>query len=143
LLSKACTSLTTQSGHDLLTTTSSTFTTILNTVAPPISAHETLELWLSHPMIGYAGVEGVVYRAWTRILEQTQSGELIVIWSPSPLTAEKEEKDGGRSINPLEGWEKGWESALSEMGEVKKREEDPQGRVRTANRESLRRIPGS
>jgi len=123
-------------GHDLMTTTSSTLTTILNNVAPPISAHETLELRLSHPMTGYAGVEGVVYRAWTRILEQTQSGELIVIWSPSPFTSEKEGEQQGRSINPLEGWVEGWKSALGEIEGVKGREEkNPQGRVRAANRE--------
>ena len=121
-----------------MTTTSSTLTTILNTVAPPISAHETLELWLSHPMIGYAGVEGVIYRAWMRILEQTQSGELVVVWSPSPAVSEKEGESEGRSINPLDGWEKGWEIALAEIEGVKAREEkDPQGRVRAANRESL------
>lgn len=121
-------------GHDLMTTTSSTLNTILNTVAPPISAHETLELWLSHPMVGYAGVEGVVYRAWTRILEQTESGELIVVWSPHPT-----EKDGeeGRSINPVDGFQQGWETALVEIEGVKRREEkDPQGRARAANRMS-------
>lgn len=121
----------------MLTTTSSTLTTILNTVAPPISAHETLELWLSHPMVGYAGVEGVVYRAWTRILEQTESGELIVVWSPAPSSSSSEGKEGEtRSINPIEGWERGWESAVKEAEGVKAREEkDPQGRVRPANRE--------
>ena len=121
-----------------MTTTSSTLTTILNTVAPPISAHETLELWLSHPMIGYAGVEGVVYRAWTRILEQTESGELIVVWSPSSPTVPVEKDGQPRNINPLHGWEKGWEGSLSEIEAVKAREEkEPQGRVRAANRKSL------
>ena len=120
-----------------MTTTSSTLTTILNTVAPPISAHETLELWLSHPMVGYAGVEGVVYRAWTRILEQTESGELIVVWSPSPRSADQPGEQEKRSINPLAGWEKGWERASGEMESVKGREEkDPQGRNRSSSRQS-------
>ena len=121
-------------GQDLLNTTSSTFTSILNTVAPPISAHETLELWLSHPMVGYSGVEGVVYRAWTRILEQTESGELIVVWSP-----EVQGQDAGdRGIVPVQGWEKGWDRQEKEMDSVKAREDkDPKGRAKQ-NRQSAR-----
>ena len=107
-------------GQDLLNTTSSTFTTILNTVAPPISAHETLELWLSHPMVGYSGVEGVIYRAWVKILEQTESGELVIVWSPE--TPDQEDKE--RGINPVEGWEKGWSRQTERMDGVKKREEE-------------------
>jgi uncharacterized protein YheU (UPF0270 family) len=33
-------------------------------------------------MVGYSGVEGVIYRAWVKILEQTESGELVIVWSP-------------------------------------------------------------
>jgi hypothetical protein len=45
----------------------STLTDILNVVAPPISDHEVLQVWLSHDMVGYEGVEGVVYKALTRV----------------------------------------------------------------------------
>jgi hypothetical protein len=117
-------------GQDLLNTTSSTLTSIINTVAPPISAHETLELWLSHPMVGYGGVEGVVYRAWSKILDQTESGELVIVWSP-----EREgQDDAERSINPIEGWEAGWKRQSEEVDKVKAREEqNPKGRL-NANR---------
>lgn len=118
-------------GHDLVSTTTSTLTTILNTVAPPISAHETLELWLSHPMVGYQGVESVVYRAWTRVLEQTESGELVVVWSAPPEVTETK-----RGMYPVQGWEIGWEAAGKEMEAIKAREEkDPQGRGKEPNRE--------
>ncbi|WVQ81449.1 hypothetical protein IAT38_003573 [Cryptococcus sp. DSM 104549] len=120
--------------HDLVNTTTSTLTTILDTVAPPISEHETLELWLSHPMTGYGGVEGVIYRAWTRILEQTESGELVVVWSPPPTPADGEKEATGssaRSINPIEGWETAYELAKKEIEAIKAREEaEPQGRAK-------------
>lgn len=117
----------------MLNTTSSTLTTILNTVAPPISAHETLELWLAHPMVGYSGVEGVVYRAWTKILEQTESGELIIVWSPEL----EGQDDGERGINPIDGWDEGWKRQSSQVDAVKQREEkDPKGRS-NANRASV------
>lgn len=123
----------------MVNTTTSTLTNILNTVAPPISAHETLELWLSHPMIGYSGVETVIYRAWMRVLEQTESGEVIIIWSPSAIgdgeggrdDSNKSDEYGGRSINPVEGWSKAWERSEKEIEAVKSREKnDPQGRAR-------------
>lgn len=40
---------------------------ILNVVAPPISEHEVIQVWLSHDMEGYDGVESVVYRALARV----------------------------------------------------------------------------
>jgi hypothetical protein len=124
-------------GQDLMTNTMSGLTTILNTVAPPIGAHETLELWLSHSMIGYDGVEGVVYRAWTRVLEQTESGELVVVWSPEGEVDGKEGIEGKqRGIYPVQGWTEGCEKAGKGLEGIKAREEaKPQGRAK-ANRES-------
>ena len=68
-----------------------------------------------------------MYRAWTRILEQTESGEMIVIWSPPEDSATSAE----RSINPIDGWEKAADMAKIEVEAVKGREEkDPKGRGR-------------
>jgi len=80
-------------------------------------------------MAGYAGVEGVVYRAWSTILEQTESGELIIVWSP-----EKEgQDDGERAINPADGWEEAWKRQNAELEHVKGREgKDPRGRAETS-----------
>ena len=44
-----------------------TLTDILNVVAPPISEHEVIQVWLSHDMKGYEGVESLVYRALARV----------------------------------------------------------------------------
>lgn len=76
-------------------------------------------------MTGYGGVEGVVYRAWMSILEQTESGELVIVWSP-PESA-KEQKE--RGINQVEGFEQGWKISQTEIEVLKQREEkDPKGR---------------
>lgn len=112
--------------HDLVNQANSTLTQIINTVAPPISAHETIELWLSHPMVGYEGVEGVVYQAWTTILEQTESGELVVVWS-----APERELPTERTLNPLKGWEEGWSVAKVETKSLKVREEKKSARPAT------------
>jgi hypothetical protein len=45
----------------------STFNDILNAVAPPISEHEVIQVWLSHDMQGLEGVESLVYSALARV----------------------------------------------------------------------------
>lgn len=45
----------------------STLSEILNVVAPPISEHEVIQIWLSHDMQGYDGVESVVYNAFAKV----------------------------------------------------------------------------
>jgi hypothetical protein len=47
----------------------STLTDILNVVAPPISEHEVIKVLLSHDMLGYEGVESLVYRALARVCD--------------------------------------------------------------------------
>ena len=45
----------------------STLTDILNVVAPPISEHEVIRVWLSHDLRGYDGIQSLVYRALIRV----------------------------------------------------------------------------
>ena len=54
-------------GNDFKRVGLSTLTDILNVVAPPISEHEVIQVWLSHDMAGYDGVESLVYRALSRV----------------------------------------------------------------------------
>jgi hypothetical protein len=54
-------------GNDLRKVGLSTLTDILNVVAPPISEHEVLQVWLSHDMQGYEGIETVVYSGFSRV----------------------------------------------------------------------------
>jgi len=54
-------------GKDLKRVGLSTFNDILNAVAPPISEHEVIQVWLSHDMQGLEGVESLVYSALARV----------------------------------------------------------------------------
>lgn len=54
-------------GHDLRTVGYSTLTDILNVVAPPISEHEVIQVWSSHDMEGFEGVESLIYKALARV----------------------------------------------------------------------------
>jgi Family of unknown function (DUF5427) len=42
-------------------------TDLLNAVAPPIAEHEVIQVWLSHDMVGYEGVESLVYSALAKV----------------------------------------------------------------------------
>lgn len=97
------------SGQDIVQRGQAAVTDILNVVAPPISEHEVVQVWLSHDMKGYDGVEGVVYRAVSKIMEQTNSSDLEVFYSAPPRPeakgkAEADSEEEEHSINPVTGW---------------------------------------
>lgn len=85
-------------------------------------------------MTGYDGVEGVVYRAWSEILDQTESGEMVIVWSQP-----ERELPSERSLNPLSGWDEGWKATQDEVTALQAREEkNPRGRAAAPNREYTR-----
>lgn len=67
------------------------------------------------------------------ILEQTESGELVIVWS-APESATGTE----RGINPVDGFETGWEIASGEIKSTRGREEkDPKGRKQNGTLSSV------
>jgi hypothetical protein len=64
-------------GNDLRKVGLSTLTDILNVVAPPISEHEVLQVWLSHDMQGYEGIETVVYSGFSRVTVTSVQDKLV------------------------------------------------------------------
>ena len=56
-----------QLGKDLRSQTLKSLTELLNAVAPPIAEHEVIKVNLSHDMIGYDGVETLVYRGLAKV----------------------------------------------------------------------------
>lgn len=59
-----------------------------------------MEVWLSHDMVGYAGLEALVYRAFARVMEQTESGHVVV---HRARKQEQDVDDGTRNLNMCEG----------------------------------------
>ncbi|KAG8965630.1 hypothetical protein FRC00_010183 [Tulasnella sp. 408] len=87
--------------QDLRTTSLSTLTGIMNVVAPPIAEHEVIQVTLSHDMIGYDGVETLVYRGLARVLEQVEGGDLVV--NRGQESRPKDNDLGVRDLNAVEG----------------------------------------
>lgn len=56
-----------------------TFTNILHTLAPPISAHERLLIHISHDLVGYPSLDPLVYGVFSRVMAQVEGGDLMVI----------------------------------------------------------------
>lgn len=95
-----------------------TFNEILNVVAPPISEHEVIQIWLSHDMEGYEGIENLVYRAFARILEQVEGGDLVV--NKGTESRPKDSADGSRNLNTVDGQEAAIRLAKANIDELVK-----------------------
>ena len=79
------------SGQDFKRVGLSTLTDILNVVAPPISEHEVIRVWLSHDMHGYDGIELLTYRSLVGVSFLSSSSEeqsMILIRSCNKSRAE-------------------------------------------------------
>jgi len=111
-------------GQDLRRVGLSTFTEILNVVAPPISEHEVIQVWLSHDMQGYEGVESVVYRGLSKIMEQVEGGDLIV--NRGDESKPKESSSDKREMNSVEGFDAALKLAQANLDEVVKRNVAPE-----------------
>ena len=61
---------------DLTTTGLKALKDVMDAVAPPISEHEVIQVNLSHDMVGYEGVETLVYRALAKVMLTVFAGEV-------------------------------------------------------------------
>lgn len=97
-------------GTDLRNLTLSSVTTILETVVPAIAEHEIVEVWLAHDMVGYVGVEALVYRAFAKVMEQTEAGDVVVRKGDSATGEKAATVEGSveeRDLNLCDGIEEG------------------------------------
>ncbi|KAH7914494.1 maintenance of telomere capping protein 1 [Hygrophoropsis aurantiaca] len=104
-------------GQDFKRVGLSTLTDILNVVAPPISEHEVIQVWLSHDMKGYDGIESLVYRALTRIMEQVEGGDLIVNRGDESRPKDTS-SDSTRDLNTVDGYEAALKLAQANLDEL-------------------------
>ncbi|KAI4952421.1 hypothetical protein J4E91_002891 [Alternaria rosae] len=63
-----------------------TFTNILNTLAPPISQHERLQIHITHDLIGYPSLDPLIYQTFAGVMAQVEGGDLMVIQRGSEST---------------------------------------------------------
>lgn len=56
-----------------------TFTSLIHTLAPPISSHERLQIHVAHDFSGYPSLDPLVYAVFSRVMSQVEGGDLLVI----------------------------------------------------------------
>lgn len=57
----------------------STLSSVLDTIAPPISRHEQLKIHIFHDIVGYPAIDNVVYAVFERVMEQVEGGDLEMV----------------------------------------------------------------
>ncbi|KAL4810774.1 maintenance of telomere capping protein 1 [Aspergillus unguis] len=66
-------------GGELRSMAIPTFTSLIHTIAPPISSHERLQIHVTHDLSGYPTLDPLVYAVFSRVMSQVEGGDLLVI----------------------------------------------------------------
>lgn len=107
-------------GNDLRSRTipslSSTFTSVLNTIAPPIEKHEgflahsllrsnalVLKVGIYHDMVGYPDIDKIVYDVFDKVMGQVEGGSLVVQKGREGKRRGSESRSQKRDLNICEG----------------------------------------
>lgn len=87
-----------------------TFQNILQTIAPPISQHERLQIHVTHDLTNYPTLDPLIYQVFSRVMSQVEGGDLMVVQKGQEATA----KRGSSSERPRDfgSWHDGpwWRS---------------------------------
>lgn len=88
-----------------------TFTNIISHIAPPISAHERLQIHTTHDIHGYPSLDPLIYSTFERVMAQVEGGELLVLQrgseSRARSTSEAQGYRGGVLGSSGTGWSDG------------------------------------
>lgn len=110
-----------QLSKDLQATGLKSLTDIMNAVVPPISEHEIIEVQLSYDMIGYDGIETLVYRSLSKIMEQVDRGDLVLNKGEEEKPKERSSDDPERDLQAVNGMTEGYKLALANLEQMIKR----------------------
>ncbi|PWN98635.1 hypothetical protein FA09DRAFT_360340 [Tilletiopsis washingtonensis] len=128
-------------GGDLTAASRRGLEEIINAVAPPIAAHEVIQVALSHDMVGYDGISDVVFQVLQRVMETqhvaARSGggseqQLVVNRAPGAV---RHSSDGGvvalegeneeRAFHAVRGWDAAAKRARAAIAELVEGHEAP------------------
>ncbi|KAG0151644.1 hypothetical protein CROQUDRAFT_651081 [Cronartium quercuum f. sp. fusiforme G11] len=110
-----------QLGKDIHATGLKSLTDIMNMVAPPIAEHEIIEVQLSYDMIGYDGIETLVYRSLSKVMEQVEGGDLVLNKGEEEKPKDRSADDPERDLQAVEGMTEGYKLALANLEQIIKR----------------------
>ncbi|OAL71100.1 hypothetical protein A7D00_4763 [Trichophyton violaceum] len=93
-------------GGELRTLALPTVTSLLHTLAPPISTHERLQIHITHDLQGYPALDPLIYNVFSRVMAQVEGGDLLVI-QRGQEAAPKRGEGAGTSQYSSAGWNDG------------------------------------
>ncbi|KAG9773242.1 hypothetical protein HRR83_007373 [Exophiala dermatitidis] len=96
-------------GGELRSIAIPTFQNILQTIAPPISSHERLQIHITHDLSNYPTLDPLIYQVFSRVMAQVEGGDLMVIQRGHEAGPKRDSKEMSR---PLGSWHDGpwWRS---------------------------------
>lgn len=83
-----------------------TFTSIIHTLAPPISSHERLQIHITHDLSGYPSLDPLIYAVFSRVMAQVEGGDLLVIQKGQEASPRRD-SDAGKAKVRSPGWNDG------------------------------------
>ena len=66
-------------GDDLRARALPSFQALISHIAPPISAHERLQIHTTHDIANYPSLDPLIYQTFSRVMAQVEGGDLLVI----------------------------------------------------------------
>ncbi|SMQ44984.1 unnamed protein product [Zymoseptoria tritici ST99CH_3D1] len=96
-------------GTDLRTRALPTFTSLISHIAPPISAHERLQIHTTHDILNYPSLDPLIYSTFSRVMSQVEGGDLLVLQRGSESRNRSDaDTSGYRGAGVLGGAGSGW-----------------------------------
>lgn len=94
-------------GGELKTLALPTFTSLLHTLAPPISSHERLQIHITHDLSGYPSLDPLIYSVFSRVMSQVEGGDLMVIQRGQESAPRRRGSEYGGYQSSSAGWRDG------------------------------------
>ncbi|KAK3725943.1 hypothetical protein LTR37_000091 [Vermiconidia calcicola] len=85
-----------------------TFTSLISHIAPPISAHERLQIHITHDILHYPSLDPLIYSTFSRVMSQVEGGDLLVIQRGSESRSRATSEPQGYRGAVLGGGSSGW-----------------------------------
>lgn len=84
-----------------------TVTSLIHTLAPPISSHERLQIHVTHDLSGYPTIDPLVYSVFSRVMAQVEGGDLLVIQRGQEAAPKRTLDLTGYQSSSSSGWRDG------------------------------------
>ncbi|KAJ9603556.1 hypothetical protein H2200_011742 [Cladophialophora chaetospira] len=96
-------------GGDIKNMAMPTFQNILQTIAPPISSHERLQIHITHDLSNYPTLDPLIYQVFSRVMAQVEGGDLMVVQRGHEAGPKR---GSSETTRPLGSWHDGpwWRS---------------------------------